>query len=113
MQTAFTVTPSTTMSTVLTVMLVTADPNAQTFSTSVVTAASSKNRATSRRRIAEPQSRKSQPKRATCKEPCAIATIVLASFDQTHATIPTTENTAAASTTDSSIPTLLTAAENE
>ena len=107
------VAPSTTQSTVLIVTPVTADQNAQTSSTSVVTTASSSTRATSRRRKAERHSRRTQPKRSAREKPTAIAPIVLDSFCETHATVPTTENTAAATTTVSSIPNLLTAAENE
>ena len=107
------VAPSTTQSTVLTVTPVTADPNAQTSSTSVVTTASSSIRATSRRRKAEPHSRKTQPKRAAREEPTAVAQIVLDSSGKTHATVPMTENTAAASTNVSRIPNLLTAVKNE
>ena len=107
------VVPSTTQSTVLTVTSVTADPSAQASSTSVVTTVSSSTRAASRRRKAEPHSRRIQSKCSAREEPTAVALIVLDSSSETCATVPTTENTAAASTTVSSIPNLLTAAENE
>ena len=107
------VVPSNTQSTVLTLTPVTADTNTQASSTSVVTRVSLSNRAASRRRKAEPHSRKIQPKRAARDESTAVATILLDSFGETHAKVPTTVNTAAASSTVSSIPNLLTAAENE
>ena len=103
----------TTQSTVLTVTPVTADPNAQTSTTSVVTTASSSTRATLRRRKAEPHSRRTQPKRAAHEEQPAVAPIVLDSSDESHATGPTTASSADATSNASSIPNLLIAAENE
>ena len=67
----------------------------------------------SRRRKVEPHSRGTQQKRTVCKQASTEEIIVLDSFGETHATVPTTENTAAASTTVSSKPNLLTVAEYE
>ena len=107
------VVPSTTQSTVLTVTPVTADPSAKASSTSVVSSVSSSTSAALRRRKAEPHSRGTQPKRAAREDSTAVAPIVLDSSGETHATDQTTANTPAASTTVSSIPNLLTAAQNE
>ena len=107
------VAPSTTQSTVLTVTPVTADLNAKTYSTSVVTKASSRTRVTSRRRKTEPNSMRSQQYRAAREQPTVVAPIVIVSPSETHTTVLTTENTAAASTAVSSILNLITAAENK
>ena len=107
------VVPSTTQSTVLTVTPVTIDQSAHASLTSVVLSASSGTRAAKPRRKAEPHSRGTQPKRADREESSAVAPNVLDSFGETHVTVPTTEKPAAASTTVSSIPNLLTAAVNE
>ena len=104
---------STTQSSVLTVTLVTADPSVQTSSTSVVSSTSADTRTTSGRREAEPHSRGTQPKRAVREQAFTKETIVLDQSGEAHATVPTIEYTAAASTIVSSQPNLLTVAEYE
>ena len=104
---------SNTQSTVLTVTPVTPDPSAQTSSTSVVSSAYAETRTTSRRRNTEPHSRVTQPKRAVREQASTRDTIVRDSSGEAHPTVPTTENTAAASTTVLSIPNLLTVKEYE
>ena len=107
------VVPSITQSTVLTVTLVTIDPSTQTSATSVVSTASADTHGISPRCKAEPHSRGTQPKRAVREESNVVAPIVLDSSGETHATVPTAVNTAGATSAASSIPNLLTAAENE
>ena len=96
---------------------VTIDPSTQTSSTAVVSKVSTSTRATSRRSNAETHTRRTQPKRAARKEWTVEQPIVLDSSGETHATSSTTANTAAptvtATTAVSSMPNLLTAAEDE
>ena len=96
LQSAAPVAPSNTQSTVLTVTPGTTDPSTQTSATSVVLTTSADTRDISRRCKAEPHSRGTKPKRVVREESTVIAPIVLDLSVETHATVPTTASSAAA-----------------
>ena len=107
------VVPSNIQSTVLTVTPGTTKPSALNFAISVVSTTSADTRGTFRRRTAELNSWNTKPKRVVREESIVVAPIVLDSYDEMHATLPTTSSSAAATSDASTISNLLTSVKHE